>query len=944
MRRSTSDMSRISLTLVCVVALLVLVLMGCGPSTGEEPADTATVPPVQSTVETPVSTGTPSTDPTATPVPHAAVETPRRLPTPTPLYPTYTRLDDLVTALQTNINEGDFNHLQATMRDPFVFALYPAETRRERPRAVLDEIRSRYVPETPGIAVTEVDRTATLPAGLTGADLLDGEQPLAAVVYSSGWGLYGTGEGLLLVTEADGVYEWAGLVLANGGFESVAELETVEPPAGLVYRLEDALWRVGRDGGRHLLIEHAQADRLSLNPSATLALHAESEARTVTLFRLPSGEREIIELDATLMIRSYRVRWLNDSTAVVAVTSDGRVLQATTGHLALLDVDSGQLTVLEPEVSSYTRFSVGPDGRIVYDVRRAWHDGEIVPPVPDGSTTLDTAIERYGALSNPVLSPDGTKLAGATGGDFALHSHGYVVIDLQAGSSTVVHTVDPPDTDAVIPWGITWSPGSRWLALDPPSWDPVEDGVWVVSPNGATKRYLGIRTHTPVWIDADHLVFAATVDGETRLQLYDAATGERVTLDVPVGARPVHYIPAHVRADTVPATPLATAPFVSFASWSPEGRWIAYWISSQEDLDNQEPYTMPGGTLHFANVATGESCAVPQIVRPTNRTGEVRWSAEVEAIVVVGERTFAGRPCQTEPYTELAAYVPDEDRSRDPALSPDGRYRAATDRLATEDGILTFETTLVTRDGDQPLQRVQWQIDQRLGSYGLGGEWVSRTQFLIYETLTQGPLLVDVERGVTSVATELFGLEEIPSILGDEDYGLRAWPAPGLEPDSFHLLLSGGVGSMANFPPARLYHAERDVEEQLPYRRLWRGGFSPDHQWLLLEERCDVGGHETQTVWIRRLEDVGGAWQQLGRDVKYSMIWSDDATEIAYTQNETTTVWQTFPGGEVIGRWETGRFSVNPRAWSPDGRFLVAVGNVPGESEYGLFVLKRPSR
>src|SRR5690606_30587320 len=164
-------------------------------------------------------------------------------------------------------------------------------------------------------------------------------------------------------------------------------------------------------------------------------------------------------------------------------------------------------------------------------------------------------VERYGEPWNPVLSPDGTMLAGVVGGEFSPHTAAYVVVDLTGQTGTPVHTVLPVPTDAGIPWGIHWSPSGEWLALAPPSWDPLEGGVWLVRADGTEKRSLGPGTGHPVWIEAGRLIFTATVDGETQTQMYDLATGERVRLDLPAGAEPVQYI------RTLPSTPAPSDPY-----------------------------------------------------------------------------------------------------------------------------------------------------------------------------------------------------------------------------------------------------------------------------------------------------------------------------------------------------------------------------------------------
>jgi Tol biopolymer transport system component len=387
-----------------------------------------------------------------------------------------------------------------------------------------------------------------------------------------------------------------------------------------------------------------------------------------------------------------------------------------------------------------------------------------------------------------------------------------------------------------------------------------------------------------------------------------------------------------------PVEPFTTAAYIHFEDWSPDSRWLAYWLSSQEDLDNQLPGAMPGGTLHFADVATGETCAAPQFHSETDQAAFVDWVEDGRVVVVMGEQAFQGAPCQSEPFAALTDYRPEEDTQSDPTLSSDGRYRAATTLQSSANGVLTFETILTEAFEMQPMQSIRWQIDERLGDYGLGGQWVSPSQFLIYETLAEGPLLVDVQRGPIQVLTDLFGLDEIPSITSEQGYGLRAMAAPGIQPDTHHLVLSG-VGVEANFPPAMLYHAESGLVETLPHRHV--GGFSVSYEWLFLHEGVDHAGYEIgYNLWARRLEDAGGDWRLLAPVFDY-LLWRTDESEMAFTQNETSVVWQTFPQGEPLGHWHTGRYWVLPVAFSPDGRYLAVVGNQPGLWQYGLFVLER---
>jgi hypothetical protein len=409
----------------------------------------------------------------------------------------------------------------------------------------------------------------------------------------------------------------------------------------------------------------------------------------------------------------------------------------------------------------------------------------------------------------------------------------------------------------------------------------------------------------------------------------------RPSQTLPPSAGPTNTLELTATADTISITPLVTAPYLEFGSWSPDSQWIAYWVSSEADVAQSTNF-MPGGTLNFMNVATGEMCAVSQFVTPDNQSAQIYWSERMEVIIRMGEEAFTGKPCQNETYRQLDDFITEP--VPDPALSPSGEYHADTVLESSENGIVTFETSFTASGSEQPVQQVTWQIDERLGEYGLGGEWISQKQFLIYETLDQGPLILDVERGVIPVLTELFGLDQIPSITGPEGYGLYAIPIPGIERDSFHLLLQG-VGTEANFPSVRLYHTEDGRVETLPFRYAWREAYSPDGQWLLMDERPDAGGYETYTISIRRVEEVDGDWRQVATNVN-SALWNTDWTEMAFSSNETVT-WQTFPDAERIGQWNTGQYWANPIAWSPDGRSLVMIGNIPGVVELGLFILER---
>ena len=384
-------------------------------------------------------------------------------------------------------------------------------------------------------------------------------------------------------------------------------------------------------------------------------------------------------------------------------------------------------------------------------------------------------------------------------------------------------------------------------------------------------------------------------------------------------------------------SPWKVAPFIHFASWSPDSQWIAFWVSSTDDIASSPSDKMPGGTLYFANIRTRQSCAETQFTTPSYETVKVHWSNDGRAIVIMPDVVYIGNPCQTGSYSQETNPGGIETQSPGQSLSPNGLYDVDTTLQLSENGFFTFKTTITTADHVRVLQSVTWKIEQREGRYEhfLGGEWISSKQFLLNETQTEGPLIIDVDKGVISVVTKLFNLGKIPQ-MSVEGYGLVAIAAPKMDQNDYHLLLKG-IGTEASFPKVMLYHSENRVVETLPFSHVWSVPFSPDGQWLLMDSRSDLD--DSHIIWIRPIENIGGEWQQITSGL-YSAMWNDNWTEMVFIKDENI-IWQTFPEARLIGGWDTNPYWTYSLEWSPNGQFLVVEGNVPGVADYGLFVLER---
>ncbi|MCB0000241.1 MAG: hypothetical protein KDE56_30965, partial [Anaerolineales bacterium] len=381
--------------------------------------------------------------------------------------------------------------------------------------------------------------------------------------------------------------------------------------------------------------------------------------------------------------------------------------------------------------------------------------------------------------------------------------------------------------------------------------------------------------------------------------------------------------------DLAAIEPIAEAAYFTVAGWSADSQWLAYWASTRADVDAWQPQTMPGGTLRFANVISGEQCEAKELHTATDAEGAVYWQADNQVVASLPNGTFSGRPC--EPFTPLPDFVPPQPASAaDPSLSIDGRYRAATTSTTNDDNTLTVTTIISDAQTETAVNTVTWHHPGGLGDLGLGGIWVSPTQFLTFTDLTQGPLLIDVDKGVIPVLTGLPGLSLTQP--DTNTYIYEAQGIPGKEADQFVLILYG-VGIEAEIPPITLYHAASGMAETLPFRASW--GFSQNKEWLFLYESRSGGNH----IWGRHVADVGGGWQLIASTAS-SLLWNPEETEVAFSQRNTKIVWQTFPNSTPLGEWGTEPYWVYPVMFSPNGRYLVAQGNLPGTWQYGLFIFE----
>jgi LysM repeat protein len=405
-------------------------------------------------------------------------------------------------------------------------------------------------------------------------------------------------------------------------------------------------------------------------------------------------------------------------------------------------------------------------------------------------------------------------------------------------------------------------------------------------------------------------------------------------------------------------TPLVTARSIDTLAQSPRGQWIAYWVSSQEDFDRMQGWRPPA-RYQFTNLQTGQSCLRPELTRLDEyppeegiappRYSPVEWSEDEATVIVITEQGyFTGQPCQAKPFTQLKNYTnphePDNavDTQTGPELSPDGQYRIGfIYGPLIEDNYPTITSTITSLQNGQVVVQAIFQVYTAIGGLALNGEWISSQQYLISESKDQGPLIMDVDRGVIRVMNDVLGIQDFPSPLPEGMSSPIVSALVGPEPGQYHLLVES-YHENAEDIKLYLYHAENSLVENLPYHSPWYNGFSPDHQWLMMDTHPDVNGYEGHEVWIRRLEDVNGEWQLLaGRNsIEYGAIWNASFTEMVIYKGYRIT-WQNFPNPNQaqLGCWLTSDYLTTPLYFSPDGCSVITIGNWIRGNEDGVFNL-----
>jgi hypothetical protein len=375
--------------------------------------------------------------------------------------------------------------------------------------------------------------------------------------------------------------------------------------------------------------------------------------------------------------------------------------------------------------------------------------------------------------------------------------------------------------------------------------------------------------------------------------------------------------------EAVRVAPLITAPRILFAGWSPKGDWFAYHTFTPEqnaklDLNIEGLTSYPPASLHFYQVPSGQACLFPRPVDVGN--GSPTWLPDGQVLLRISNTWFRGSPCRDD-FSRvinpdlIQAHLPD------PSLSPEGTYRARR-VYECRDGLVDNTLTITRVSDGKQVSIIKWLNEARIGScwdQSPGGDWVNDQLFLIPETLDQGPLLVKAGAGTTQIAAELFG-EQITPCDQESCRSYHAFFIPSDDSVDIHYLLAARE-RYEERQQYFLYRPENREIEQLLYPAIWWPGYSPDGNWLLMDDRS--GDHKN--LWFRPVDPPEGLFRLFMAAAQY-LTWSPSGRKIAITGwNRTISVFS-FPQGMPLGSWDIGGYNLWP-VWSPDEEHIVLVGS-----------------
>lgn len=371
--------------------------------------------------------------------------------------------------------------------------------------------------------------------------------------------------------------------------------------------------------------------------------------------------------------------------------------------------------------------------------------------------------------------------------------------------------------------------------------------------------------------------------------------------------------------------PILTAPMIQIDSWSPDSKFLAYWTFTEEEASKS--YLLPPGRLHFFEVPNKRSCTYSYVASGGAWNRALTWLPDGKVMIFTDGLARVGTPCRND-FAQIKG-VFGVRAPGNSAWSPGEKYRATTNSQRITNGIISATTTIVDAFNGRQMNAVQWQVPDAKGELGLGGQWLTDEHFLIYESLSEGPLLVTIGREPIRLVHDVFKITGAPSGVRFKAYGTTKEGT-----NAFHILLYGS-GPVADLPPIRLYHSESKHIEELPFRYVWWPPFSPDGKWLLMYRLAD------KRIYFRSVDELNADFRPLTDSHTARLDFAPSSSLIAISQRSTFSIFA-FPKMTLLVSHDISDFEVGDQLWSPDSRWLAVSGFIHPtyRHQQGLFLVE----